>query len=99
MCELTGASKMFDYLDELFPGHENTKQEDTDAAMAAARQVEAERIAAFHARAAAAAAERQANACPKCAGSGYLSQFAHIKAGECFTCGGSGVFSRYANRV
>jgi DnaJ-class molecular chaperone len=83
---------MFDYLDELFPGHENTKQEDTDAAMAAARQVEAERIAAFHARAA-------ANACPKCAGSGYLSQFAHIKAGECFTCGGSGVFSRYANRV
>jgi DnaJ-class molecular chaperone len=86
---------MFDYLDELFPGHELRTQAEAEAGMETARLEEAARIEAFHARAAAAQAERQANACPKCAGSGYLSQFAHIKGGECFTCGGTGVFSRY----
>lgn len=29
--------------------------------------------------------------CPKCGGSGYLSQYSHIEHGICFNCGGEGV--------
>lgn len=87
-------SKM-DYLAELFTN---------DPAVIEANMVEFARIAAVEAadkaantaRMASAAAAKVANRCPKCAGSGYLSQFAHRKGGECFTCGGSGVFARYS---
>lgn len=84
-----------DYLDLLFPGHKTMTAADFEAGMAEAQEVERQRIAAFHAREAARAAEAAANACPKCGGAGYLSQFAYHKGGECFQCGGTGVFARY----
>ena len=84
-----------DYFDILFTN---------DPVVIAANVAEAKRIAAAEAaakeendaRVARFAAERRANRCPKCAGSGNLPQFQHRKGGECFTCGGTGVFVRYA---
>ena len=76
-----------DFLEILFSGPAATGP--TLAEQAAAE------IAEMKADKAARDAIKAANRCPKCAGSGYLSQFAHRKAGECFTCGGSGVFARY----
>jgi DnaJ-class molecular chaperone len=87
---------MCNYLDILFPGHADTTQEQNDAALAAAKVVEANRIAALHARDAAREAEKIANRCPKCMGEGRIAQFSHRKGGECFTCGGTGVFSKYS---
>jgi hypothetical protein len=87
---------MDDFLNILFPDHANTTAADVEAGLAAMRDADAARLAALAERNAARDAERIANRCPKCAGAGYLSQFAHHKGGECFTCGGTGVFSKYA---
>lgn len=84
-----------DFLAELFAGETRTAAE-VAADMEAARAVEAARIAAVLAERAEVARAKVANACPKCAGSGYLPQFAHRKGGECFACGATGVFTRYA---
>lgn len=77
-----------DYLDFLFTN---------DETVIAANRAEAARIAAIEAADKAAetarAAERIALRCPRCMGSGFLSQFTHRKGGECFLCGGSGVFA------
>lgn len=32
--------------------------------------------------------------CPKCAGTGTLWEFSHVKAGECFSCFGTGIKHR-----
>jgi uncharacterized phage protein len=38
-----------------------------------------------------AAAEALASgACPRCAGTGYVPQYAHIDGGRCYECGGTG---------
>jgi hypothetical protein len=36
------------------------------------------------------AAEREANACPKCGGTGKLDAYRHIQGGLCFRCNGTG---------
>lgn len=36
------------------------------------------------------AAQRQAYACSRCAGSGRMSQFSNVVGGECFRCRGTG---------
>ena len=36
------------------------------------------------------AAQRQAYACSRCAGSGRMSQFSNVVGGECFRCKGTG---------
>jgi DnaJ-class molecular chaperone len=59
-------------------------------------EIAAAELAAIRAEKASRDAIKGANHCPKCSGSGYLSQFAHRKCGECFTCGGTGVFARYS---
>jgi uncharacterized protein with PIN domain len=85
-----------DWMAVLFPeGHVQQTQEEVEAGLEAAKEVERQRIAAFHAREAAREAEKVTNRCPKCAGAGYLSQFAYHKGGECFACGGTGVFAQY----
>lgn len=33
-------------------------------------------------------------ACPRCNGTGYLSQFRHVEQGRCFRCQGSGRVGR-----
>ena len=76
----------------LFAGETRTAAE-IAADMEAARTVEAARIAAVLAERATIARATVANACPKCAGRGYLPQFAHHKGGECFACGATGVAS------
>lgn len=92
---MTTAANEIDFLAVLFAGETRTADE-VAADMEAARAVEAARIAAVKADTAARAAAKIANACPRCAGSGYLPQFQHRKGGECFACGASGVFARYA---
>ena len=84
-----------DFLSVLFSGENRTAQE-IEASMEAARAAEVARIEALKAALAAAARAKIENACPKCAGRGYLPQFAHRKGGECFACGATGVFTRYA---
>ncbi len=34
--------------------------------------------------------------CPRCAGSGRLSYYSHVKAGECFKCHGRGFIAARA---
>lgn len=83
-----------DYFAEIFTN---------DPSVIAANVAEATRIAAVEAqdkadnaaRVATLAAEKIANRCPKCMGTGRLSQFSHRKGGECFTCGGTGLFTRF----
>jgi DnaJ-class molecular chaperone len=76
-----------DFLEILFSGEA--------AAGPSVAEVAAAEVAEMKADKAARDAVKAANRCPKCAGAGYLPQFAHRKAGECFACGGSGVFTRY----
>ena len=92
---MNNAANDTDFLAALFAGETRTSAE-IAASMEAARAAEAARIAALHAAWAAEAAAKVANACPKCAGRGYLPQFQHRKGGECFACGATGVFARYA---
>lgn len=89
------AANEINYLEILFAGETRTPEE-IEASMEAARVAERARIAAFKAEIAAAARTKIENACPKCAGRGYLPQFQHRKGGECFACGATGVFRRYA---
>ena len=92
---MTDAATDTDWMAELFSGETRTAAE-VEADMSAARAVEVIRIAAHHAAMAAISAAKIANACPKCAGRGYLPQFQHRKGGECFLCCATGVFARYA---
>lgn len=87
---------MAEWHDVLFGDAFYDTDPDMPAKMEEARQREAARVAAVKAEAAARKAAREANRCPKCSGSGYLSAFAYHKCGECFTCGGTGVFTRFA---
>jgi hypothetical protein len=81
-----------DLLASLFAGETRTAAE-IEADMEIARAAEAARVAAVKADRATIARATVANACPKCAGRGYLPQFAHHKGGECFACGATGVAS------
>lgn len=89
------ATQEVDYLAILFAGETRTAEE-IEASMEAVRATERARVAAFKVEMAAAARAKIENACPKCAGRGYLPQFQHRKGGECFACGATGVFRRYA---
>jgi hypothetical protein len=86
---------MTDYLDLLFPGHENTTAAEVEAGLQAMRDAEAARHEAMAATNAVREAEKIANRCPKCMGEGRIAQFSHRKGGECFACGGTGVFTKY----
>ena len=79
-----------DFLAELFGGSGHALTEEEHAANIAAHRAQ------YAANEAARKAEKDALRCPRCAGSGRLSQFSHRKGGECFLCGGSGVFAGYA---
>ena len=92
---MTTAATETDWMAELFAGETLTDAE-VEAGRSAARAVEVARISAHHAAMAAIGAAKIANACPRCAGRGYLPQFQHRKGGECFLCCATGVFSGYA---
>jgi hypothetical protein len=77
-----------DWMLELF-GEWTPEKAAADARTAqAAAEAEAARLAKMK-------TDKTENACPKCAGTGYLPQFQHRKGGECFLCGASGVFRRH----
>lgn len=87
-----------DLLETLFGSARTEEQKAADLAayIEDGRAAHKAAIAADYARVAKLAADKAANACPKCAGRGYLPQFQHRKGGECFACGATGVFTRYA---
>jgi len=64
------------------------------AAHAAYLAADAAAVAKIVAHDAAVTNFKAANACPKCAGRGYMPQFQHHKGGECFACNATGVFAR-----
>lgn len=80
---------MTDYLKELFTDDETVIAANI-AELARIAAVEAQDKAENAARAARFAAEKVANNCPRCMGSGRISAFQHFKAGVCFSCGGTG---------
>lgn len=39
--------------------------------------------------------KKQKRPCPKCEGTGYLPQYAHLRDGICWKCGGTGYMRDY----
>lgn len=94
---MTTAANDTDFLSALFGNDTRpAEQKATDFAayIAGGAAAHSAAIAADAARVAKLAVDKAANACPKCAGRGYLPQFQHRKGGECFACGATGVFAR-----
>ena len=92
---MTTATNEADFLEMLF-GNDTRTDKQRAAEMEAIRAAEAKRIAEHYAAMDAYAAEKIANRCPKCSGTGRLPQFQHRNGGECFLCGATGIFTRYA---